>query len=147
MRVPPLKVSSQNTRPAGARGGRNAPILKLTFGLPAERLIALARLTFAGFATVAIYVDSTQPAGNSGATYAILAGYLAYAAILVLCPARALANRPFQFVSHLVDIAVFSALVQLTDGPTSPFFVAFTFALLSATLRWNWQAPLALQRY
>ena len=36
-----------------------------------------------------------------------------------------------------------SVLLSLTDGPTSPFFVFFTFALLAATLRWQWQAVVA----
>jgi signal transduction histidine kinase len=39
-------------------------------------------------------------------------------------------------------LVAFFALVYFTEGPTSPFFVFFVFALIAATIRWRWQATL-----
>src|SRR5262249_39735807 len=41
--------------------------------------------------------------------------------------------------AHAVDIALFTAMVFLTEGYTSPFFVFFVFLLLSAAIRWGWR--------
>src|SRR5205085_2064126 len=41
--------------------------------------------------------------------------------------------------AHAVDIVVFTALVFLTDGYTSPFFIFFIFLLLAAAIRWGWK--------
>ena len=39
-----------------------------------------------------------------------------------------------------LDIALFTLLVLLTEGYTSPFFTFFMFLLLSAAIRWGWHA-------
>jgi signal transduction histidine kinase len=41
--------------------------------------------------------------------------------------------------AHAVDVSVFAALIHLTDGPTSPFFVFLTFAVFSAAVQWSWR--------
>jgi signal transduction histidine kinase len=41
--------------------------------------------------------------------------------------------------AHAIDIGVFTALVFLTEGYTSPFFPMFIFVLLAAAIRWGWQ--------
>lgn len=110
--------------------------------LSPERLIAVARLLLALFAILAIWLDPTQPALDPAIAYALLAAYLAYAAALV--GGAFLVDLDFRaaLATHVVDIAAFVALMHFTEGPTSPFFVLFTFALFSATLRWNWQGAL-----
>lgn len=46
--------------------------------------------------------------------------------------------RGFQeVIVHAIDLLVFVAVVFLTRGPTSPFFVFFTFSLVCAALRWQ----------
>ena len=42
--------------------------------------------------------------------------------------------------AHAVDIVLFTLLVLLTEGYTSPFFTFFMFILLSAAIRWGWRA-------
>lgn len=111
--------------------------------LSADRLIAFSRLVLAVFALVAIWLDPSQPAAAETATYAILGLYLLYALLaLVLAILRSPVERRAAWLVHGVDITTFSLLMHLTDGPTSPFFVLFAFALFSATLRWNWRGAL-----
>ena len=38
------------------------------------------------------------------------------------------------------DIAMFTLMVLLTEGYTTPFFTFFMFLLLSAAIRWGWRA-------
>jgi signal transduction histidine kinase len=41
--------------------------------------------------------------------------------------------------AHALDILMFSAMVFLTEGYTSPFFTFFVFLILSSTIRWSWR--------
>lgn len=115
-------------------------ILDSAFALPPERLIAWARLILAGFALVALYLDPSRP--GSAIEFVIAGTYLTFAVVWVgLVTARLPGSRE-QLLTHLLDIISVSLLMYLTEGPTSPFFVFFTFILLSATLRWNWRGAL-----
>ena len=44
--------------------------------------------------------------------------------------------------THIIDLSLFTVLIDLNEGPTSPLFVYFVFALLSAALRWRWRGVL-----
>jgi signal transduction histidine kinase len=108
-----------------------------------ERLIASARLVLAAFSLVAIYLDSYELSRYEQASYSALVAYLAYAALIALLlwtsptpPAR------LPIATHAVDLAAFFVLIYFTEGPTSPFFIYFVFALISATLRWHWSGAL-----
>jgi signal transduction histidine kinase len=113
-----------------------------SFELSADQLVAFSRLVLAIFGLVAIWLDPTQPATAAMATYAILAIYLVYAIAVVLI-VKATVETGASWFMHAIDIATFSLVMHLTDGPTSPFFVLFVFALFSATLHWNWRGALA----
>lgn len=109
-----------------------------------ERIIGLGRVAFAVFAFLAIWLDPAQPAKHAGDTYLLLFLYVVYALIAALVSWRT--DTPaanWGVVTHVTDLTVFSLLMYLTEGPTSPFFVFFTFALLAATLRWQWRGTLA----
>src|SRR5262245_30221921 len=109
----------------------------------AEQVIAQCRLLLCAVASLAIALEPTQPAQYAEATAQTLLAYLGFSAILVaLTRYRFLSPRTRQAI-HFVDVVTISVLLCLTDGPTSPFFVFFTFALLAATLRWHWQALVA----
>jgi signal transduction histidine kinase len=113
------------------------PLLELS----ADQLIAFSRVVLAIFALVAIWLDPTQPATAARTTYAILTIYLVYSIAVVLIVHATVATNASWFI-HAIDISTFSLLMHLTDGPTSPFFVLFVFALFSATLHWNWRGAL-----
>lgn len=104
------------------------------------RLISAGRVVLAVVSLVATWLD---PAYTEVSTYLLIAGYAAYALVVAawqwLRPRRA---RGWALGTHIVDLLVFSFLLYLTDGPTSPFFQLMIFALLSATLRWRWRGAL-----
>ena len=88
---------------------------------------------------LAILVDVTQPAAAPEATYALLGGYLAFAlAIVVATWSSWWFDAKLAGPAHAVDIVLFTLLVLLTEGYTSPFFTFFIFLLLSAAIRWGW---------
>jgi len=103
------------------------------------RVIALGRLMLAVLFLGAVLIDTSQPAYAPDITYALLIAYIGVAAAI----AAATWNNwwldaKLAGPSHAVDILVFSALVLLTEGYTSPFFFFFMFILLSAAIRWDW---------
>ena len=90
---------------------------------------------------LAILVDASQPAQAPEATYALLTTYVVLAAGIAVATWRNwwLDSR-LAGPAHAMDIVLFTALVLLTEGYTSPFFTFFIFLLLSAAIRWGWRA-------
>ncbi len=108
-----------------------------------DRLIASGRVALAAFSLAAVWIDRGQPTSAPDLAYGLLVAYLAFAgAILVASRRERVHSAEIALVSHLIDLAVFSILMFLTEGPTSPFFPLFTFSLLSATFRWQWKGAL-----
>jgi signal transduction histidine kinase len=108
-----------------------------------ERTIAVARLGLAAAALLAIWLDPTQPARAEAIAYGLLAVFAAYAAALVGVAWRPRPPpRRLGLAGHLVDLVVFTALMHLTEGPTSPFFLFLGYSLIAATLRWSWPGTL-----
>ena len=101
------------------------------------QIIAYSRLVLAVFALLAIFVDPTQPAKYAQFAYLLLASYATYALVLVLISGGPLVDGDGALARHAVDIVVFAVLLYLTEGPTSPFFVFFTFAIVSGAVRWG----------
>jgi signal transduction histidine kinase len=104
------------------------------------RAIALARLVLAAVFLLAIWADSAQPANAQIASYALLTGYLVFAvAVVFLVWDNWWREAKLAAPSHLVDILMFTLLVLVSDGYTSPFFVFFMFLLVSSAIRWGWR--------
>jgi signal transduction histidine kinase len=103
-------------------------------------VIALGRLMMASLFLLAIWLDVTQPAKSPAASYALLFGYLAFAAGMVAATWR---NWWFDAQSagpaQAIDMAFFAVIVFLTAGYTSPYFVFFMFLLLAPAIRWGWR--------
>jgi signal transduction histidine kinase len=111
---------------------------------PSGRVIALGRLMLATLFIVAVLIDVSQPAHAPEATYSLLAGYFAFAALIVVATWRNWwLDARLAGPAHAVDIILFTALVLLTEGFTSPFFAFFIFLLLSAAIRWGWNLTAA----
>ncbi len=109
----------------------------------AERLIATSRVVLALFSLLAVWLDPHTPAAHAQLTYFLLVAYVAYA--LIVAAVAWLSNDPLVrlgLVTHVLDLVLFSVLTYLTEGPTSPFFTYFTFAIVVATLRWQWRGAL-----
>jgi signal transduction histidine kinase len=102
-----------------------------------ERLICFSRLALASFGILAILLDPTQATRAAHATYAILIAYWLYSILLAAASLSGDLSPRKAFLSHAIDVLSLSALMHYTEGATSPYFILFTFVLLSATLRWN----------
>ncbi len=116
----------------------------------ADRVIASGRVLLAAVSLVAIWLDPSEPFIYARLAYTLLALYVAYSLVLAVAAWSSRSSSPrLGVVTHVVDLALFSLFLYLTEGPTSPFFVYFTFALVSGTLRWRrrgaiWTAAAAL---
>src|SRR5262249_18592947 len=105
--------------------------------------IAQGRLLLCALATLAVQVAPTQPTQYAAVAELILWVYFAFAAILVALTRYRFLTPTMRGLIHVVDVVMISELLFFTDGPSSPFFVFFTFALLAAMLRWQWQVVIA----
>jgi signal transduction histidine kinase len=109
--------------------------------LSSGRIIALGRLMLAVLYLLAIWTDATQPARGPVETYSLIGLYIVFAtALLALTWSNWWRDAHLAGPAHAVDIVMFTALVLLTEGYTSPFFAFFMFVLLAAAFRWNWHA-------
>jgi signal transduction histidine kinase len=106
----------------------------------AERVIAVGRALLALSSLVTIWLDPGSPARYVAVTYALLATYAVYAVVVAVAVwfARRI-WRGFPLVTHLLDLALFTGFIFLTDGVTSPLFAYFVFAILCGRLRWQWR--------
>jgi hypothetical protein len=105
------------------------------------RVIALGRLLLATLFLAAVLIDTSQPTHAPEVTYALILGYIVISASIVAATWNnwwldARLSGP----SHSVDIVMFTLLVLLTEGYTSPFLFFFMFVLLAAAIRWDWHA-------
>lgn len=108
-----------------------------------ERLVAIGRLALAAFSLIAIWLDPLEPARHPPETYVLLVVYLCYAAVLAgLTSMIDWLRHYIGLGTHVLDLVIFSILLYLTDGSTSPFFAYFVFSLMAAALRWGWHGVL-----
>ena len=104
------------------------------------RVIALGRLLLATLFMVALLMDVSQPVQAPTQTYQLLIGYQLFAAVVVLATWNNWwLDAKLAGPAHAIDIGLFTILVLVTEGYTSPFFVFFVFLLLAAAIRWGWK--------
>jgi signal transduction histidine kinase len=115
-------------------------MIKGAFQHRSGRVISLGRLVLASVFLLAIWLDPSQPTRAPAEGYAILAAYvLLSAALLAATWNDWWLERRSAAPAHIVDVGVFTAMVFLTEGYTSPFFTFFVFLILSSTIRWSWR--------
>ncbi|HEX4799955.1 MAG TPA: histidine kinase [Sphingomicrobium sp.] len=103
-------------------------------------MIALGRLLLAALFLVAILIDINQPAKAPVATYALLLGYVVFAATIVAVTWKNWwLDARLAGPAHGVDIVLFTVVVFVTEGYTSPYFIFFIFLLLAPAIRWGWR--------
>jgi signal transduction histidine kinase len=110
----------------------------------AERLIAWSRLVLALSSLLAIYLDPIEPSRYIATTYGLLIVYSVYAAALAIW--NLLIDRyssHSRWATHAIDLAFFSVINFLTEGPASPFFVYFVFSVFCAILRFGLRGTVA----
>ncbi|MES2136322.1 MAG: ATP-binding protein [Pseudomonadota bacterium] len=108
------------------------------FKYQSGRVIALGRVMLGALFLIAVLLDPSEP--SQGTTYGLLALYLIYALVLAAATWRNWwLDARLALPTHLVDMAVFTALVFSINGYTSPFFLFFVLPLWTATIRWTWR--------
>ena len=109
------------------------------FDAPAEIAIAQGRVVLVAISLVGVAIDPTEPPGLAFHVQTTLILYAIYGlAVLALLHWRVI-HELGGTLTHTVDVVVVTALLVLSDGFSSPFLVFFTFVLLAASLRWDWQ--------
>ena len=104
-------------------------------------VIALGRLMLATLYLIAVWLDAELPIYEPSATYGLLIAYILFAtAIAISTWTSWWYDARLAGPAHAVDILIFTLLVLLTDGHTSPYFAFFMFVMLSAAIRWGWRA-------
>lgn len=109
----------------------------------AERLIAAGRVVLAISSLFAVWLDPAEPAKYADVAYSLLAAYVVYSAAIALLVWRSDAPSHRQaLITHGFDLIFFSLFIYFTWGSASPFTAYFVFALVCATLRWQWRGTL-----
>src|SRR6266571_1815794 len=104
----------------------------------AERVISIGRLFVAVFLLLALLVDSTEPDFYVALVRRLALWSLAYSAGLALLMWNTRSTAPAVPVAvHVLDLVVFAVFMYFSEGPTSPFFVYFVFAMICGALRWE----------
>ena len=114
--------------------------------IPGERLriesgLAWARLTLASASLVAIYLDPTEPPRYAAIAYTLLIAYLVHSiGVLFVLRGRDDITVRFTYIVQSLDLLFPAAITVFTEGPNSPFFVVFFFAIMEAAFRWGFRA-------
>ena len=108
--------------------------------------IARARIVLSLVTWLSIYVDPTTPAPFSidSRTLTTLAAHLAYAIATYLAVHRRVAADRLPAISATLDILFAVAVAFCTEGPTSPSFVFFAFAIVAVGCRRGFRATVTV---
>jgi signal transduction histidine kinase len=110
------------------------------FKYQSGRVIALGRVILATLFLLSIWLDQSQPANAPAETYILLLVYVLFAGVVAAATWRNWwLDARLAGPTHVVDMAMFTAIVFSTNGYTSPFFLFFILPLLSAAIRWGWR--------
>src|SRR5215471_18147721 len=113
-----------------------------------ERTIARCRIILSVAALIAVYIDPTLPTLTrwlplTGGPFmldplalAVMLSHLGYSITFCLLERwRVVSVRRIAIVSTWMDVAFGAAILLVTEGANSPFYVFFTFAVLAAAFR------------
>jgi signal transduction histidine kinase len=105
------------------------------------RMISPIRLVLAAAALLIIYIDPSQPDRLVRLTYSLLIGYTVYSAILLLGSIVTPRFLPMGML-HWLDMTWYVALISVSSGTSSIFFIFFFFPILVASFRWGFASGL-----
>lgn len=106
-----------------------------------ERLVNVTRFILALSALIIIYVDPSEPDRLVNITYATLALYTVYSALVYFLSVRD--KSAFRTIPlHWIDVAWYLVLISLSSGTNSLFFFFFFFVILAASFRSGYKAGL-----
>ena len=103
-----------------------------------EWVIAGARVVLAVGALFAIWLDPATPSEYETLTYALLVAYLVHSAATLALVWKPIGfSRGWALGGHVFDLGIFSIILILTEGTSSPFYVYFVFSVICGALRWE----------
>src|SRR6202048_1552425 len=109
-----------------------------------ERWLAAARVFLAVSTLVAIRMDPTDVLGHSWAAYGLFVFYMANGIlVMMLLRRRQQSTSAFRVLVHAGDVAWPALISIFAEGPRTPFFLFFFFALAAAAYRWGLWETLA----
>lgn len=114
--------------------------------IPGERLriengLAWARLSLSFFSLIAIYLDPTEPTRYAAIAYTLLVLYLLHSInVIFLLRGKNDVSDRFTWMVQSLDLVFPASITIFTEGPNSPFFVVFFFAIMEAAFRWGFRA-------
>jgi signal transduction histidine kinase len=109
-----------------------------------ERVLGIGRVFLALTALVTMYLHPMEPSRFATVTHSVLAAYTGYCALVLVWLMAAEQRRPLRgVILHAADIGWASVLTFLDDGPVSPFFSFFLFAVGASAFRWGFREMVA----
>ena len=128
------------TIPTNTANSHADPLSEQWFDL---RLVSILRLMLAATALVVYLIEPSEPGRWVSITYATLALYTIYSAVILGLSIPRTDLIPAQYM-HWVDMVWYLGLIALTGGANSIFFNFFFFAILVASFGWGYKAGLRL---
>lgn len=124
-------------------------MIRRIFEHRSSRVIAAGRIALALLFALWVWLDPDQPVRGGPMAYVLLTAYVAYAAALFpIAWADWWVDYRLTVPSFLIDVGLFIAALYCTEGGSADFvssyFAFFAFMTISAALRWNWRATLAI---
>jgi len=108
-----------------------------------ERALAAARLMLSVSALAALYLNPAESFPAPALVFGLLVAYSAHALALVVLLGRWSQVPPrFAWTVQAADILWPCLISVFTNGPGTPFFLFFIFALLAAAFRWGMRETL-----
>jgi signal transduction histidine kinase len=103
-----------------------------------ERVLAIARVMLSVSSLAALYLNSANEFPAPTLVYGLLLAYSAHSlALLVLLARWTQVPAGFSWTVQAADILWPCLISIFTNGPETPFFLFFIFALLAAAFRWG----------
>ena len=109
-------------------------------GSPVEavdrRTVTLLRVLLAVAALTVTLIDPSAPERFVEISYGLLGAYCLYSTLLYVAVHQGRSPLPVRW-SHWIDVAWFTVLIALSNGPSSIFFFFYLFPILVASFRWG----------
>src|SRR5712692_2696536 len=107
-----------------------------------ERILSTARAVLALSSLLAVYFDS-EPFRHPSLVYLLLLLYCGHSvALFGVLRFRSEVSARFSWLIQATDVLWPTVISLFTNGPNSPFFLYFIFALLAAAFRWGMREAL-----
>lgn len=135
--------SALRANPFSPRGARRA--FPLEPYSRTEKVIAFCRALLATATFAVVVADAKEPSVGTELAVIVLLTYIVYSGLLFLVVrGEYIPQERLGRVALVADILWVTAIILVTEGSTSPFFLLHAFVILSVSLRWGLQATMGV---